>query len=82
MTENFDTSAALTVLDGMRDRLGALPLPSFEAAWDAAWIACLTNSQRWTMIAEHDFSETMIELSGVLRRANAPRSARQAWPGH
>ncbi len=47
----FEPSAALAILDGL---VGRGPEP--EAAWDAAWIACLTGSPRWAETARLEFA--------------------------
>ena len=71
MTRNFvsgafNTSAALTVIDGLLSRDDEPFLPSVSAAWEAAWIACLTNSPRWAVTAEQEFGDVLTELHGVV----------------
>ena len=71
MTRNFvsgafDTSAALTVLDGLMSRDETSLLPSAGAAWEAAWIACLTSNPRWAVTAEQEFGDVLTELHGVI----------------
>ena len=65
-TELFDTSAALAVLDRIVDREEAVVLHSVASAWEAAWIACLTNSSTWTSVARDEFAHVVVELHGVL----------------
>ena len=65
-TELFDPSAALAVLDRMVDREEAVVLHSVASAWEAAWIACLTNSATWTSVAQDEFADVVVELHGVL----------------
>ena len=64
--EFFDPSAALAVLDRMMDREEAVVLHSVTSAWEAAWIACLTNSSIWTSVAQAEFADVVVELHGVL----------------
>ena len=71
MTRNFvsgefDTSAALTVIDGLLSRDVESFLPSAGAAWEAAWIACLTSSPRWAVTAEQEFGDVLTELHGAM----------------
>ena len=63
----FEVSAALAVLDIMADRVRADSMPSAEDAWEAAWIACLTNSARWADEAEVRFSDVLTELGRRVR---------------
>ena len=62
----FDTSAALAILDCIVDRDEAVVLHSVASAWEAAWIACLTNSPGWTSVAEDEFGHVVVELHGML----------------
>ncbi len=64
--ERFDTSAALAILDRIVDREEAVVLHSVASAWEAAWIACLTNSATWTSVAEDEFAHVVVELHGIL----------------
>ncbi len=64
--EPFDTSAALAILDTIVDREDAVALRSVNSAWEAAWIACLTNSATWTSVAENEFGHVVVELHGIL----------------
>ncbi len=61
----FDTSAALAVLDRMVDRETAV-LHTAASAWEAAWIACLTDSSAWRAVAQDEFAQVVVELHGVL----------------
>ena len=63
----FEVSAALAVLDIMADRARADSMPSAEEAWEAAWIACLTNSARWADEAEARFSDVLTDLGRRVR---------------
>ena len=65
VTDIFDTSAALAILDRIVDREDAV-LHSVASAWEAAWIACLTNSATWTSVAEDEFAHVVVELHGIL----------------
>ena len=76
--ETFDPGVALSVLDQIFDRPSAVAMPSAGLAWESAWIACLTGTQRWVDIAADEFSELMQELACVVYRVNAPCSLRQA----
>ncbi len=62
----FDASAALAILDHIVDRDEAVVLHSVASAWEAAWIACLTNSPTWTSVAEDEFGHVVVELHGIL----------------
>lgn len=66
VTDTFDTSAALAFLDRIVDRDEAAVLNSVTSAWEAAWIACLTNSPTWTSVAEDEFGHVVVELHGTL----------------
>ena len=66
VTDVFDTSAALAILDRIVDRDAAVVLHSVASAWEAAWIACLTNSATWTSVAEDEFAHVVVELHGIL----------------
>ena len=72
--EPFDTSAALAILDRMVDREDAMALNSVASAWEAAWIACLTNSATWTSVAENEFGDVVVELHGILWTVDRRRS--------
>lgn len=50
----FEPSAALAILDGPMGEV-----PAAGAAWDAAWIACLTNSPRWAETARREFASVV-----------------------
>lgn len=47
----FNASAALLWTDGLLHELETTALRNAASAWDAAWIACLTNSPTWSAMA-------------------------------
>ncbi len=65
-SELFDTSAALAVLDRIVDREEKVVLHTAASAWEAAWIACLTDSSAWRSVAQNEFAHVVVELHGVL----------------
>lgn len=67
----FDTSAALLALDRLVHGTDAA-LPSAGSAWDAAWIACLTNSPAWAATARDEF----VRVAGELRMSGCGAAAR------
>ena len=75
--EAFDPSAALAVLEHIVERPSAVAMPSADVAWESAWIACLTGTQRWVDTATDEFADLMQELACVVHRINMPCSLRQ-----
>ena len=69
----FEPSAALAVLGVIVDQRLGLQLPSAASAWEAAWIACMTDRPSWTTSAQQQFTDVLKELSGVVRPPRARR---------
>lgn len=68
----FEPSVALAILDGWA---GVDPEGEAGSAWDAAWIACLTNSPRWAETAWREFARATggrWDRTGEDRRPAAP----------
>ncbi len=73
-TESFDPSAALALLDGIAWRGHAAIESTVESAWEAAWIACLTNSASWADVSAAEFDRVVTELRGVIWTSAAHRA--------
>ncbi len=50
--QSFNAGAALVFLDDVATRFGSSGLVSTEAAWDAAWIVCMTRDRRHEATAQ------------------------------
>ena len=60
---SFNAGAALAFLDEVSARFGPSRFLSIEAAWDAAWIVCMTPDARHEAKAETALAEFMIEMN-------------------
>ena len=62
----FEPSAALAILDGLASPNRPSETASArDAAWEAAWIACLTNSPRWAEAARREFATATGRASAI-----------------
>ena len=73
----FDAGAALAFLDEIATTLGTLAPLSIEAAWDAAWIVCMTRDPRHEILAQAELDGVVAEVGllsaiSVLARTDVP----------
>ena len=59
---SFNAGAALVFLDDIATRFGSSGLVSTEAAWDAAWIVCMTRDRRHEATARDALAGVMTEV--------------------
>ena len=72
--QSFNAGAALVFLDDIAARFGSSGLVSTEAAWDAAWIVCMTRDRRHEETAQAALASVVIEVDR-LSMASTPAQA-------
>lgn len=60
--QSFNAGAALVFLDDVATRFGSSGLVSTEAAWDAAWIVCMTRDRRHEATAQAALAGVVVEV--------------------
>ena len=70
---DFEPAQALSRL-GDALWTGQDPSPDLASAWEAAWIACLTDRASWRDRARVEYQNALAHLAGVLPASREPSS--------